>query len=268
MFTVFAVSGLSGTGLLAYEYYKAFEERRQRDMAELQQQQQQEEAERGAQEETQRLEADIARLTRQVRGAIANKNWGLAQSYLDLAQSYLDQAAAMNPDHPSIAAVRSELLAAQRPATKLKTRTDNKINLQLNWIEGDCFDMGSPLTERDRSGDEPSHRACTKGFWIGQTEITNSQYRLFKPSHDSGSFQGRPLSRDTQPAVNLSWDDAKAFTEWLSWESGTGKRFRLPTETEWEYAARAGTTTRYYWGNDIDPRYANFSELRQLFRPQ
>ena len=69
-----------------------------------------------------------------------------------------------------------------------------------------------------------------------------------------------PLNRDAQPAVNLNWASAKAFVEWLSWEVGNGKRFRLPTEAEWEYAARAGTTTRYYWGNDIDPRYANFSD--------
>ncbi len=120
--------------------------------------------------------------------------------------------------------------------------------------------MGSPPTERDRSSDESIRQACVKGFWIGKTEVTNNQFRRFKPMHNSGSFQGRSLNGDTQPAVNLSWDDAQAFAEWLSWETGTGKRFRLPTEAEWEYAARAGTATRYYWGNDIDPRYANFSD--------
>ncbi len=100
-----------------------------------------------------------------------------------------------------------------------------------------------------------------KSFWIGKTEITNGQYRRFKASHDSGVFQGRSLNGDTQPAVNLGWNDAQAFTEWLSWEAGSGgKRFRLPTEAEWEYAARAGTTTRYPWGNNLDPRYANFSD--------
>ena len=120
--------------------------------------------------------------------------------------------------------------------------------------------MGSPATERDRGRDEATHQVCVKGFWMGKTEITNAQFRRFKSAHDSGSFQGRSLNGDTQPAVNLNWDDAKAFAEWLSWEAGSGQRFRLPTEAEWEYAARAGATTRYSWGNDIDPRYANFSD--------
>jgi formylglycine-generating enzyme required for sulfatase activity len=95
---------------------------------------------------------------------------------------------------------------------------------------------------------------------MSATEITNGQFRRFKPAHDSGSFQGRSLNDDAQPVVNLNWDEARAFAEWLSWEADSGQRFRLPTEAEWEYAARAGATTRYFWGNDIDPRYANFSD--------
>lgn len=255
LLAVFAISGLSGTGLLTYEYYQAFQEqRRQEAAAQRQRQQQEEEAlARHAREEDQRREADIAGHIEQFRSAMANRAWGLADNYLA-------RAAALNPNHPAVVAARSELLAAQRPGTGPKTRSDNKTGLELNWIEGGCFTMGSPSSEQDRGNDESTHQVCVKGFWIGVTEITNGQFRRFKPEHDSGSFQGRPLNRDAQPAVNLSWDDAKAFTEWLSWEAGTGKRFRLPTEAEWEYAARAGAATRYYWGNNIDPRYANFSD--------
>jgi len=166
----------------------------------------------------------------------------------------------VNPDHPALAATRAELQASQRPSVRSKTWTDSKTGIELTWVEGGCFDMGSPPTERDRGGDESVHQACVKGFWIGATEVSNAQFRRFKPDHDSGSFQGRPLDRNHQPAVNLGWDSAKAFAEWLSWEANAGKRFRLPTEAEWEYATRAGTATRYYWGNDIDPRYANFSD--------
>jgi len=54
----------------------------------------------------------------------------------------------------------------------------------------------------------------------------------------------------------VSWDDAKAYVEWLSGE--TGRPYRLLSEAEWEYAARAGTTTRYWWGNAIKPEYANY----------
>lgn len=249
---VFAISGLSGIGLLGYEYYRSTEEPRQREAAELQRRQE-EEAARLAREESQQRESEINTYLEQARASITNKEW-------DRARIYLDRAAALDPKHPAVVAVQSELLSIQRPGSASKTHTDNTTGMELKWVEGGCFNMGSPVNERDHGNDESSHQVCVKGFWIGKTEVTNSQYRPFRPGHDSGSVQGRPLNGDDQPAVNLNGQDAQAFAEWLSWEAGPGKRFRLPTEAEWEYAARAGATTRYYWGNDIDPRYANFSD--------
>jgi formylglycine-generating enzyme required for sulfatase activity len=83
---------------------------------------------------------------------------------------------------------------------------------------------------------------------------------MFKPSHDSGNYEGNNLNGDTQPVVNVSWDDAVAYAEWLSQKSG--KTFKLPTEAEWEYAARAGTTTARYWGDDDASlcRHANIAD--------
>ncbi len=252
LLVVFMVAGLSGTGLLAYEYYQNYQEQNQREAAE-QQRLQAEEAERRAQEEAARKqEAAIAHSLEQTRKAIVDKQW-------DQARRYLDQAAAVNATHPAVVAARADLQATQQP-TVGRTRTENTTGLELVWIEGGCFAMGSPVGERDRSSDEAPHQVCVKGFWIGKTELTNGQYRRFKSAHDSGNFQGRSLNGDTQPAVNLNWGDAQAFAEWLSWEAGSGKRFRLPSEAEWEYAARAGAVTRYPWGNDLDPRYANFSD--------
>ncbi|MCC8988358.1 MAG: SUMF1/EgtB/PvdO family nonheme iron enzyme [Candidatus Contendobacter sp.] len=253
LLTVFVVSGLSGVGLLGYEYYQSYQEQQQREAAVLQRQQT-EAAERRAQEAAARKqEEDIAHTLGQVRKAIADRQW-------EQARLYLERAAAVNANHPAVAAVRAELAAAQQPANNLKIRTDATTGMELHRIEGGCFLMGSPAAERDRSGDEIPHQVCVKSFWIGKTEITNGQYRRFKAGHDSGVFQGRSLNGDTQPAVNLSWGDAQAFAEWLSWETGGGQRFRLPTEAEWEYAARAGATTRYPWGNNLDPRQANFSD--------
>ncbi|MFO1425006.1 MAG: SUMF1/EgtB/PvdO family nonheme iron enzyme [Candidatus Competibacteraceae bacterium] len=251
--TVFAVAGLSGAGLLAYQYYDTVSERRQQEAAELQQRQQEEETARLAQEAAQNREAEIARHLDQARNAITLKNW-------TLAANSLARAAAIDPNHPALTTIRAELAAAERPNAVIKSRTENTIGLGLSWIEGGCFTMGSPLTERDRGRDEAPREVCVKGFWMGKNEISNRQFRRFRPGHNSGSFQGRSLNDDAQPAVNLTWDDARAFAEWLSWEAGSGQRFRLPTEAEWEYAARAGTTTRYPWGNDIDPRQANFSD--------
>lgn len=249
LFTVFAVAGVSGAGILAYEYFKTLQEQRQR---ETEAQQHQEAAQRGD-EEAQRREAEIVGHIDQARRAITNKNW-------TLVDHYLNRAAILNPGHAAIATVRAELAAAQQPSANTKTRTDPITGLEISWVEGGCFTMGSPASERDRASNETSRQVCLKGFWMGKTEITNSQYRRFKPSHNSGVFQGLSLNGDTQPVVNLNWNDSIAFAEWLSWEAGSGKRFRLPTEAEWERAARAGATTRYYWGNDIGPRYANFSD--------
>ncbi|MFO7640149.1 MAG: SUMF1/EgtB/PvdO family nonheme iron enzyme [Candidatus Competibacteraceae bacterium] len=252
LMTVFVVSGLSGMGLLAFQYYSSFRDQSQREAAAQQQRLEQEEAARHAQA-TQRQEAEITRYVEQARRAITGKNWSLAATYLE-------RAATVDPDHPAVAAAQTELLAAQQPTTSIRTRTDPMTGLELNWVEGACFTIGSPAAERDRRRDEPERKVCVKGFWIGKVTITNDQYRRFKPDHDSGSLAGHSLNGSTQPAVNLNWGDAKAFAEWLSWEAGAGQRFRLPTEAEWEFAARAGTTTRYYWGDDIDPRHANFSD--------
>ncbi|NMQ20512.1 hypothetical protein E4P82_15710 [Candidatus Competibacter phosphatis] len=251
LLAAFAALGLSGAGLFAYEYYQNVQEQNRQEAVALQQREQ-EETDRHAQEAAQQREAEIARYLEQARQAIASRNWSLADSFLN-------RAATIDPHHPAVVTTRSELLAAQRPGAKI-TRTDNITGMELHWVDGGCFDMGSLTNERDRGSDESSHQVCVKGFWIGNTEVTNNQYRRFKPGHDSGSFQGRPLNGNQQPVVQVDWGDAGAFAEWLSWEAGTGKRFRLPTEAEWEYAARAGTVTRYHWGNDIDPRYANFSD--------
>ncbi|MFZ1830664.1 MAG: SUMF1/EgtB/PvdO family nonheme iron enzyme [Candidatus Competibacteraceae bacterium] len=253
LLAVFAVSGMSGVGLLSYQYYHTLQEQRQRETAALQRQQEAAATQR-TQEETRQREAEFAKYLEQGRKAIADRTW-------DRAQLLLDRAAALDSKHPALTAARTALFEAQNPGAVIKTYTNPVTGLELNWVEGGCFNIGSSPTERDRSNDESVREVClNQGFWMGKTEVTNSQFRRFKPTHNSGSFQGRSLDGDTQPAVNLSWNDAQAFVEWLTWEGGAGKHFRLPTEAEWEYAARAGASTRYYWGNDIDPRYANFSD--------
>lgn len=132
--------------------------------------------------------------------------------------------------------------------------------MEFVWIPKGCFQMGSPASESGRSSDEPQHQACVEGYWLSKYEVTNTQYRMFKPSHGSGQYEGNSLNGDTQPAVNVSWNDAVAFAEWLSGKSG--KTFKLPTEAEWEYAARAGTQTARYWGDDDASlcRHANIAD--------
>ncbi len=135
------------------------------------------------------------------------------------------------------------------------------------------FLMGSPETEKGRTNSEKQHEVTiSKPFAIGKYQVTNAQYRLFRPQHNSGNYAFRPqhgsgkyeglsLNDDEQPVVRVSWQDAAAYCAWLSEQ--TGKSYRLATEAEWEYACRAGTATSRYWGDDPDQacQYANVHDL-------
>jgi len=141
------------------------------------------------------------------------------------------------------------------------------------------FSMGSPASEQGRSDDEgPQHPVTINyTFTIGKYDVTQDEYAEFvsethrpEPAscitqdasgqwddtkghnwHDPGFPQ---TGRD--PVVCVSWDDAQAYVQWLS--KKTGKRYRLLSESEWEYAARARTTTPYWWGQTANRDYANY----------
>ena len=151
-------------------------------------------------------------------------------------------------------------LAALAAFAAGKTWTDPTTGMEFVWIPKGCYTMGSPTSESGRDSDEPQHEACVGGYWLGKYEVTNAQYKMFKSSHDSGNYEGNSLNGDTQPVVSVSWHDATAYAEWLSQKSG--KTFRLPTEAEWEYAARAGTRTARYPGDKDSQlcRHANIAD--------
>ena len=112
------------------------------------------------------------------------------------------------------------------------------------------FTMGSSEEEAGINGNElPAHQVTLSEFWIGKTEITNEQYRQFSFDH---------LGEADLPAANISWSDATAACQYFGG--------RLPTEAEWEYAARAGSQTAWSFGNDekLLPEYAWYSENADL----
>jgi formylglycine-generating enzyme required for sulfatase activity len=138
--------------------------------------------------------------------------------------------------------------------------TDPTTGMEFVSIKGGCFQMGDSVGDGDRN-ERPVHEVCVSSFSIGKYEVTNAQYKKFKPSHKSESSEGFSQDQDNQPVVNVSWEDAVAFAKWQSQQSG--QTYRLPTEAEWEFAARAGTTTSRYWGNNPDEacKYANVADL-------
>ena len=120
------------------------------------------------------------------------------------------------------------------------------------------FRMGSPASEAGRFDIEDPVRTVTIGSRIamGRYEVTFAEYDRFVSATGRASPNDADWGRGTRPAINVSQTDAKAYAAWLS--AQTGKRYRLPSESEWEYAARAGTETAYSWGNTIGRNRANY----------
>ena len=149
-------------------------------------------------------------------------------------------------------------------------------------IRAGKFLMGSPPGEVEAYGAERPEHWVTIGtrFAIGRTPVTVGEYRKFVEvthhRHEGGmrvwtgsawkqdaskSWQDPGFAQtDRHPVVGVSWRDAVAYCEWLAKE--TGQPYRLPSESEWEYACRAGTTTRYAWGDAITPKNANYAESK------
>ncbi len=124
------------------------------------------------------------------------------------------------------------------------------VPLVMVWIPGGMFMMGRNPGEQDSwSDEEPRHEVSVPGFWMAKYELTKRQWQAMMGTTPwSGFYVYEDLD---SPAVYVSWTDAKSFITALN--SYTGLAFRLPSEAEWEYACRAGTTTRFYWDND--PNY-------------
>jgi formylglycine-generating enzyme required for sulfatase activity len=106
--------------------------------------------------------------------------------------------------------------------------------------------------------EQPVHKVEIKAFRLGKYEVTFAQYDAFAEATGRAKPDDKGHGRGKQPVGNVTWWEATAYAEWLSQQ--TGKKFRLASEAEWQYAARAGTTTEYYWGNEADHNFANYGK--------
>jgi formylglycine-generating enzyme required for sulfatase activity len=160
----------------------------------------------------------------------------------------------------------------------------------LKLVEPGPFTMGSSRREQGRRSNETLRKIILqRPFYMGKREVTNREFKNFLASHNSGTFNGQRLSQDDQPVVQVTWEQAALFCNWLSAKEslppayvkkggrlvaaepiGTG--YRLPTEAEWEYCARFTKNQgalKYPWGNQFPPtspsgNYADTSAKKLL----
>jgi formylglycine-generating enzyme required for sulfatase activity len=191
-----------------------------------------------------------------------------------------NRVAELNPrQEPIQAGVMPRLVLGRRRGSP--SLITNSLGMKFTRIKAGEFLMGSPDTDKDAKDDEkPQHRVrITRPFYLGVHEVTRGQFRRFVDdagyqtdaekdgkggwgwNEAANKFEHGQNPRytwretgfeqtDEHPVVNVSWNDAVAFAEWLG--KREGKTYRLPTEAEWEYACRAGTTTRYFCGDDAE----------------
>ena len=167
------------------------------------------------------------------------------------------QVRAFQPAKPTGAASANATAAASVLAAAPKAGDrwiEPRTGMAFRYIPAGCFTMGSPKTEHGRERDEgPRHKVCVSGFWIGETEVTQGQWTAIMENNPSLMKNG-----DDQPVDMISWDMAKKYAKALG--AGGQQTFRLPTEAEWEYACRAGTTTAYSFGDAITHDQASFDK--------
>ncbi|MDM8569827.1 SUMF1/EgtB/PvdO family nonheme iron enzyme, partial [Thiotrichales bacterium HSG1] len=133
--------------------------------------------------------------------------------------------------------------------------SDGSLGPKMVVIPSGSFRMGD-IQGGGRNNEKPVHWVnINYQFAMGQYEVTFAEYDKFAEATDRKKPNDRGWGRDNRPVINVSWDDAVAYTKWLSQQ--TGREYRLPSESEWEYSARAGTETKYWWGNDIGENNAN-----------
>ncbi len=131
-----------------------------------------------------------------------------------------------------------------RSETTKNSYTEPTTGMEFILIKGGSFIMGDTYGNDEYA--KPPHKIAISDFYMSIYEVTFDQFDQFCAETKRERLEDQGWGRGQRPVINISWQNAIDFAEWLSRK--TGKKIRLPSEAEWEYAARGGTTTDYWWG--------------------
>ena len=151
--------------------------------------------------------------------------------------------------------------APSTPAPVPRPPPQTAIEPQMVSIPAGSFTMGCKLGRDDIEGiclddETPPHVVSLKAFQISRYELTFDEWDRCEAAGVCPHAEDMGWGRGKRPVINVSWDDAQTYLGWLNQQ--TGKRYRLPTEAEWEYAARGGKESAYPWGNQASHAFANY----------
>lgn len=170
----------------------------------------------------------------------------------------ISEAPVVRPTRPRPATIVIEGSAPAPPVGQIYRRklAGGGESPEMVVLPDRIFLMGSPDTEPSRDDDEgPQRRVRIRSFAIGVTEVTFADWDRCLEAGGCGGHRPPGSERGNLPVTHVSWENGRAYARWLG--SQTGRTFRLPSESEWEYAARAGTTSAFWWGNELGANLAN-----------
>ena len=182
-----------------------------------------------------------------VLGETAHK-MSLANAETASASSLDDNKKNVDHEPDSISMQDSRTINAQEQNHSLN-------ETELVRITGGKFLMGSPKSEKGRDVNEQQHEVFIDDFAIGKFPVTFAEYDRYCDETGLAKPDDKGWGRSNRPVINVSWMDAHDYTQWLT--RVTSKPYRLPTEAEWEFAARGGTQTAYWWGEKYDQDRSN-----------
>ena len=162
-------------------------------------------------------------------------------------------AGAAVPEAVRRAAPGADVREVQRVQPKSRERLPFEPEMVV--IPGGRFRMGCVSGRDCGNSDQPVYTVRVERFELSKYEVTFEEYDRFTSATGRERADDEGWGRGRRPVINVSWEDAVAYTRWLSQQ--TGERYRLPSEAEWEYAVRAGTETKYSWGNEIGHNRTN-----------